>query len=405
MAARPNDSASTKGARYSALHSTSQCPLWGWLVYNKKLSGSKNSFAKLGIAVHEFLEAYGKHCLATKQDTDYTAADEMKFKFMTGINEDQTTDYMNIIETIKSTFNWSEKISNGEVFLERRLAVNSAFEPISENDPNPYLSGGIDVIHIVDNDDEKMALVEDYKTVRSIYTQQFMVDSLQRIIYSALVFAHFPEVNIVAFTFSFVRYGAKHDPIYMSREELEDVHLRIREEIARFQEVMAEKEQPEPCAGAHCVLCENKGHCPAYKNAYHAEDQINDVEDAKRVYQNMRLCGVRAKELETSLKTWIDQNGNVTLKYEEYGPQPYEKTEFNDLAKLIELLKNAGVPLGAIYEQMSLSKTGLDKILKKAKLQKDATLKASIDGIASTSPYTKFMSKKIGEKEQDGDES
>ena len=400
MASRANDSNSVIGARYSAIHSTSQCPLWGWLVYSKKLSGSKNAFAKLGIAVHEFLEAYGKHCLETKQDTDYDAADRLKLKFMVGIEEEQTSDYLNIIETIKNKMNWSKFIGEGETFLERRLAINSQFEAIPEGSPSPYLSGGVDVIQIVDN----VAYVTDYKTVRSIYTKQFMLDSLQRIIYSALVFAHFPEVDEIAFTFSFVRYGAVSDMLVMTREELPEVHLRIAAEIEAFNEVMAEKEQPEPCAGAHCVLCENKGHCPAYKNAYHAEDQINNVEDAKRVYQNMRLCGVRAKELETSLKAWINQNSNVTLKYEEYGPQAYEKVEFNDLVQLINVLCDAGIPLGAIYEQMSMSKTGVDKLLKKAKLHKDANLQASITKIASTSPYTKFMSKKIGENEQEGEE-
>ena len=43
---------------------------------------------------------------------------------------------------------------------------------------------------------------------------------------------------------------------------------------------------------------------------------------------------MKVKNMETALKSWIDQNNPIRLKYEEFGPQVSDKTEFEDLQKM-----------------------------------------------------------------------
>ena len=69
-------------ARYSALHSKNQCRLWAWLTYREEAPGFLNHYAKIGTAVHEVMEDYGKHCLTNKLETDLSYLDEIKFKYI-----------------------------------------------------------------------------------------------------------------------------------------------------------------------------------------------------------------------------------------------------------------------------------------------------------------------------------
>jgi hypothetical protein len=392
-----NSNAAISGARYSAINSMHYCRLWAWMTYREKRQGYKNPFAKLGIVIHNVLEDYGKYCVENKVDTDYAKFDEIKYKYLHELQESQIQEALSILENIKNNFNWSSYNEFEIVDLEQRYAINNKLE--ITNDPNPYLSGGIDLIYI----DGDTAYIVDYKTVRAIYTRQYMKDSLQRRIYALLVMKKYPQVQTTKFAFNFVRYGYQSEYFDIHREELETLEPLIQSEVEALISLLNEEEPPEPSAGDHCILCESRANCPAYKNAFVEIEQITSENEAKILYGAYKLAKIRVSNMEKILKLWIETNQNIRLKYEEYGPKEYEKIEFNDTKKLIELLQGAGVAEGAIFDELNMSNTKVKKLCKKFKLSDDK--QKELEKIASKSKYTKYTTIKLSdETDEDEDE-
>lgn len=393
-----NSNLAVMGARYSAINSMHWCRLWTWLTYKKKLPGYKNPFAKLGIVIHNVLEEYGKFCVENKVDTDYAKFDEIKHKHLFELQEFQIQEALMILENIKNNFNWSSYNEFEIIDLEKRYAINSKLE--ITDDEQPYLSGGIDLVYI----DGDTAYIVDYKTVRAIYTKQYMKDSLQRRIYALLIMKKYPQVQTTRFAFNFVRYGFQSDYFDLHRDELETLEPLIVAEIEALGSLLSEEKPPEPSAGDHCVLCEARANCPAYKNAFVEVEQIYSEDDAKRLYGAYKLASLRVKNMEKILKLWIESNQNIRLKYEEYGPKDYDKIEYEDTLRLVAILKEAGVSEGAIYDELNMSNTKVKKLIKKFKLSEDK--QKDLDKIASKSKYTKYTTIKLSDEiDEDDDET
>lgn len=393
-----NSNLAVMGARYSAINSMHWCRLWAYMTYKQKLPGYKNPFAKLGIVIHNVLEEYGKFCVENKVDTDYAKFDEIKHKHLFELQEFQIQEALMILENIKNNFNWSSYNEFEIIDLEKRYAINSKLE--ITDDEQPYLSGGIDLVYI----DGDTAYIVDYKTVRAIYTKQYMKDSLQRRIYALLIMKKYPQVQTTRFAFNFVRYGFQSDYFDLHRDELETLEPLIVAEIEALGSLLSEEKPPEPSAGDHCVLCEARANCPAYKNAFVEVEQIYSEDDAKRLYGAYKLASLRVKNMEKILKLWIESNQNIRLKYEEYGPKDYDKIEYEDTLRLVAILKEAGVSEGAIYDELNMSNTKVKKLIKKFKLSEDK--QKDLDKIASKSKYTKYTTIKLSDEiDEDDDET
>lgn len=391
-----NSNAAVAGARYSAINSMHYCRLWAWMTYKQRLQGYKNPFAKLGIVLHNVLEDYGKYCVENKIDTDYAKFDEIKYKYLNELQENQIQEALLILENIKNNFNWSSYNEFEIIDLEKRYAINSDLE--ITDDPNPYLSGGIDLVYI----DGDTAYIVDYKSVRAIYTRQYMKDSLQRRIYALLIMKKYPQINTTKFAFNFIRYGYQSEYFDIHRDELETLEPLIKNEVEALMELLREENPPEPSAGDHCVLCESRANCPAYKNAFEEIEQVYSKEDAIKLYGHYKLAVMRVKHMEKILKFWVDNNEKIKLRYEEYGPKEYEKIEYDDTKKLMELLQGAGVSEGAIFDELNMSNTKVKKLVKKFKLSKDE--QEEIDKIASKSKYTKYTTIKLSDELDDDDD-
>jgi hypothetical protein len=393
-----NDNQNVLGARYSAISAMHQCRLLAWSVYGKKMVGFKNHFAKFGIVIHNVLEEYGNHCLANKLETDYGKFEEIKFKQLHYLEEFQLKEATELLNKIKENINWGGALQFETATIERRYKITDKFQP-SVDEENPYLSGGIDLVYL----DSDTAYVEDYKSVRAIYTDAYMRDSLQRKIYAGLIFAEYPQINTVKFAFNFIRYGFKSKYYDEYRENIEELNSLIRAEVTSLYELLAEPEPPEANPSGFCMLCEIRGTCPAYQNAYAFDEKLETTEQALALYGKFRLAEVKLKETKELLKAWIEINGPIKLKYEEYGPQPEEKETYPDTQKVIEILKTEHkIPEGAIYECLNFTKTSINKLLKKFKIKNDD--RKSLDKIKTVETNTKFKEVKIHEIEQDEEE-
>jgi hypothetical protein len=375
-----------------------QCRFLTWSIYGKKKVGFKNHFAKFGIVIHNVLEEYGNYCLENKLETDYAKFDQIKFKQLHYLEEDQLKEAIELLNKIKENINWAGALQFETATIERRYKITEEFQPAIDEE-HPYLSGGIDLVYL----DDDTAYVEDYKSVRAIYTDAYMRDSLQRKIYAALIFAEYPQINTIKFAFNFIRYGYKSKYYEEYRENLEELNLMIRAEVESLYELLAEKEPPEANPSGFCMLCEIRGTCEAYQNAYALDEKLETHEEAVALYNKFRLAEVKLEATKELLKAWINANGPIKLQYEEYGPQVEEKESYPDTQKVVEILKNQyDIPDGAIFDALKFTKTSLNKILTKFKVKKDN--REPLDKVKVIDKITKFKEVKVHEESQGEDE-
>ena len=375
-------------ARFSAINAKQQCPLWAWLVYKKKVDGYQNPYAKLGIAIHDLLEDYAKHCIKHQIATDYEYFHRVKFIHFTKIEPHQFADANQIADSIVDSYNWAPHLNHDVIYIEKRFALDKDFNPVDEADDS-YVSGAIDFGYA----DNYEGYLTDYKTVRSVYTKSFIKESLQRKMYSFFFLKHHPHLDRAGFIFDFVRYGFKTPPTFMYREDMPEVEDQIRAEVESLNAVLALEEPPEPCAGPHCVLCSGRANCSAYKNAFDLNQRIDTLQGAEALYRQFRVGKVRLEAIEATLKMWISENTPIQIRGEVYGPVPENEVKYPDTGKLIETLKEAGVPLGSIYDSVSMSNTVVKGIIKKFKLP--AGVQEKIDKLAVKGTITKFKAKKV----------
>lgn len=393
------DNKHVSGIRYSALNAMHSCELNAFLIYGKdKLQGRQNEFATLGIVLHDILDDYAKHCYKNKIDTDYTELDKIKYKHFCKLAETQVTDANNIFQEIKGNFNFNTINSFENVLIEKRFKLDFDFNP-TESEDEWYLSGAIDIVYA----DDDTIYAEDYKSVRSIYTKSFMEQSLQKKIYCLLLLKHFPNIDTIQFAFNFIRYGYRSDWMTTTRDSLEALEDEIRAECVAFEELVSKSSPPDPTPSGFCMLCPIRGKCTAYDNAFSDFEQIETEDDAKELYQQLVLAKHKTKSMEEMLKWWIEHNHPLEFKYEIYGPQVYPEVKFNDPERLMKILQEEQVPQGAIFELVGITKTKVERLIKKFKLGKD--LQNRIYSVATESKTTKFVSKKKEEEKSDEDGS
>lgn len=385
-------------ARYSAINTMHHCQYCCWQIYKNKETGYKNSFAQLGIAVHNTIEEYSRKCNEQALDTDFDLLQELSYKQESILSESQLADYRQIIDVVKSNMNWNAINSASILEIERRFYLDKDLNATTDKD-NAYFSGAIDIVY---GDDETL-YIEDYKTLRIIYTKSYMKESLQRKIYVLLVAKHFPQVQNFKFAFNFVRHGYKTNWIENTIDDIADLESEIKNEIEALYNLINSDEAPDPTPGGYCQLCPIGGKCKAYKNAFDDVERVENEDDAKALYEHYLLGKMRVKRMEDLLKFYIENNGPIRLKHEEYGPKVYDKIEFTDNKKLIQFLfKECKVPEEAIYETlMSISNTNLKKIIKKFKLK---NFEEKIYALAEKSQYTKMVSQKIEEEPDSEDD-
>lgn len=381
--------------RYSAINAMHECKLSAYLIYGLKLKGGNNPYALFGTVLHDVLEEYAKFCITNKHSTNYSEFDNIKFKHLPNLHEDQIEEAKEVLEVIKGNFNFENLLNYTIVEIEKRLMVDKNLQPCIENG---YFSSGIDKFYI----DDDVAYVEDYKSVRAIYTTKFMKESLQRKIYSFMVFKHYPQVNEVKFNFNFIRYGYISEPYSIYREELEELEQQISEEIQALEKLLNSKEPPPATPSGYCILCPMHGLCTEYANAYTEIEKIKNNEDAIKLYKQFCVMKIKVKEMESILKMYIDHNTPIELENEIYGPVVEEATEYPDTLQLIEALRQLEIPGGAIYDCLKFNKTNINKLLARFKIPKEKRKK--ITDLTVISSKTKYKSKRKEEEKTEDEE-
>lgn len=390
-----SDNKNVNGCRYSAINAMHSCRKHVWHVYGRKHKGSENKFAKLGSVIHNVIEEYLKHCIENNFDTDFIKLDDIVIKNRPFVTETQLDDYSQICECLKNNINCGSFLPyKDSIKIEERIKFNEKMECVDENFENPYFSSGIDLRYR----DGNTLYIIDWKSVRSIYTKQYMFNSLQRKVYSYISMKKDPTVEEVMFAYNFVRYGYQSDWLVYTRENLEDLEKEIVKEIGEYYKLIAEEEEPDGEPSGFCILCPIKGMCNEYKHAYDEIERVDSEEDAIKLFRQYQICGIRRKQMEEMLKFYIDHNSPIRFKDEEYGPVTNKDIKYESPQKTIEVIKSFGIEGSSIYNVVNITSTNIKKFIKKFKLNKE-----QIDKIEQTAKITQSTKYKVIKIEEDAE--
>ena len=101
------------------------------------------------------------------------------------------------------------------------------------------------------------------------------------------------------------------------------------------------------------------------------------------------LLNKAVKDLKKALEVWVNSHGAIELgDGSKLGYKPRTKTTFPDPKGVINALLEAGVERDLIWEKLSISKTAVQSIMKKAKLPKE--VRESIMDLAEVETETRF---------------
>ena len=138
---------------------------------------------------------------------------------------------------------------------------------------------------------------------------------------------------------------------------------------ARIRTIEADKNY-DPTPGSFCGLCGVTAHCPVMSQALAPVEFLAPAtrEQAEKAASLLLTLQKMEKELAARLKEWVKENGPVQVGDMIYGPARVVSYDLNAQA-VVQVLLEAGLEKESIWPLLNLTKTSLEKGLKKFKRQ------------------------------------
>jgi hypothetical protein len=182
------------------------------------------------------------------------------------------------------------------------------------------------------------------------------------------------EVKRVCGIFNEVAKGRKTIAVDAALEDLEDIGPKI---IERIREVNSWTEFP-PHACAKCPTCTVPG-CAIRESANAAlvsapgtpsltiPESIRTRDQAEAALLFVQFADGIVRRVKDLLKEYVHDNGDVYAGGKRAGLMEVEEWTPRDLSRFCASLVQMGAPPELVWQNLSLTKTGIEKILKKAK--------------------------------------
>lgn len=266
--------------------------------------------------------------------------------------------------------------------VENKLGFDRNWQPVRFFDPEVRFRAAVD-FHFRQNG---LAVVIDWKTNRKI--PETIKKNLQLRIYGwAVKKAVYPKVEEILLKLHFLRYG-KDRQVLLPPDDLATVPEELDDKIARIEA----DTKFTPIPGSFCGWCGVTAHCPEMAQALVDREIMAPAtrEDAEKAASLLLILQQMEKELTARLKAWVQEYGPVAVGDLVYGPQPYQTHSLGPQA-VVEALLEAGLSREQVWPLLSVSKTTLERGLKK--LKQKALLEAIL-GKASCKTTEKYEFRK-----------
>lgn len=330
---------------YSRLHTYSACPLQYKLQYLDKLPAPPADPLQLGGALHDYFEAYGKHCQAMKIETDLSMVNKIRKNILHTLKQPLPDHLVDQYNEMAQKFAEMETLdANILVGIELDIAFTGDWKKCGWMDKKVAFRLKMDRLY----KDGDQAIIRDYKTG---YGEG---NPFQMRVYAAGVFTLMPEVLKCETEFSYV--GSAHlAKRAFDRAELPALVEEIEEKCAR----VAEDKVFKPTPGSACQYCAYVGMCTAKPSNLLI---ITKPADAKQIAEDLFVLEAHVKAKKDALKGYVEGHGDVETSSGRWGFNKTETIAVRDMAALMSVLELKGIdPMRCL----SITGTALKGLYKK----------------------------------------
>jgi hypothetical protein len=378
-----------------------------------------------GQEIHLIISEYIKHCLRTRQQTDYEFLDQLSQR---GVNREA----LEIVRPIGSDL----VVDHEQVLgVEMKLALGEEMESVHQHTPDCYLlalsSGESSVpghlplichqpefpahyestLDLVQCPSAEEAVIDDWKS----HWQIFAADTFQGELYPLQIFQHYPGIQRVTFRLRFVRYGlgAMTQVEYIRERDLGRLKERVFAERQRQLALHAAYQENSSSSrtegqmlhamamalpGDHCAWCPMVMRCPVRAINPYTNQSPEDL------LRFARWCASALAQARGVLKAHVNA----------YGPVRVQDGNGNETAAAFRLMQKRRYPLtdcqSAIVEwdlanhENLMSKLFISGLSSKLKTKKRAALAAQLEPFSVLKPETRFVITGVEEEESEDEE-
>jgi hypothetical protein len=352
------------GYSFSALDLFDHCP-WAYkLVRLDRIPRGESEPLIIGATIHRIVADYLNRLILNRLSTDWQWAEEA------GNFIDVPADVLEIWERFYQTFVLPPGIEDPGI--EKKLAFDRNWQPTEFFSADAYFRAVVDFTFRQGG----LVAVVDWKSNYMIYEVE---KNLQAKIYGwAVRRAIYPDAQEILLRLHFLRYGAERE-ILLLPEDLDTVPAELEAKIA----VIEAEKHFDPRPGSYCSWCGVQSHCPVMQSALVPVEIMAPATREQAEKAATLLLAVREmdKMITGRLKEYVQANGPVQVGDQIYGPSL--STSYNlDPRGVTEHLLAEGLEVDQVWGMLNLTKTGLERGLKKLK-RKDL-----LDAILAGAPST-----------------
>jgi RecB family exonuclease len=231
--------------------------------------------------------------------------------------------------------------------------------------------GRVDRAEIAD----RQAFVRDYKTSLAIPDQEKFERSFQTPFYALLVAEGVPEgestpigegLDACHLIEEYPRYRRGDDGSLASRitvvdrAQLFDFKRTVESHLAKLDHGLAKGEWAAS-PGAHCQTCPASSECPIPPHLREVKT-IGTQGDAEEIAQRILFVDAQAKELKTSLRGWVDENGPVYAGDLVFDLTYAESERLTDKDAVKRIVEEAGYDPETFWRKSPSTRFGKSKV-------------------------------------------
>ncbi|MBU4355273.1 MAG: PD-(D/E)XK nuclease family protein [Proteobacteria bacterium] len=317
----------------------------------EKIPRAESDALITGSTVHEVVASYLEHLIQHSLVTDWTWAEKQGFI-------DVPADVQEIWSRFYNNFILPPGMEAPAV--EKKLAFDRNWQPTEFVAPDAFFRLVVDFTYRQGG----LVMVQDWKTNRAVPAT--VEKDLQLRIYGwGVQQALYPDAQEILLRLHFLRYGAERE-ILLAPGDLDTVPQELEAKIA----VIEAEKHFDPKPGSFCGWCGITAHCPVMAQALVPVEVLAPAtrEQAEKAATLLLTLQNLEKELGARLKQWVRDQGAIQVGDLVYGPSIATSYDLDPRA-VVQLLLGAGLEREAIWPLMNLTKTGLERGLKKLRRQ------------------------------------
>ncbi|MDD2901965.1 MAG: PD-(D/E)XK nuclease family protein [Syntrophales bacterium] len=334
---------------FSRLDLYDKCP---WAYKKVILEGVprvSNEAMLTGKTVHALIADYLLRLISLKQQTDWEWAEGAAPK-------EATPDVLQIWQRFYSSFILPPAL---EVYgVEHKLAFDRNWQPCEFSSTDAYFRMIVD-FHFRQGE---LGVVIDWKSNRAV--PETVEKNMQLRTYGwGLKQVAYPDTQEILLRLHFLRYGKERE-VLLEPQDLEGVPEILADKIKTIEQ----DQDYDPTPGSFCGLCGITAHCPVMSKILAPIEVIAPAtrEQAEKAASLLLTLQKMEKELTSRLKDWIKEYGSIRVGDMVYGTSPVVSYDL-DPQKVTTILLSAGLSREEIWPLLSLTKTNLEKGLRKLK--------------------------------------